>query len=195
MTNLATLTQLNAARWARMTILPSHATLVKSTARRLAADGAKAHYLDVSKKTKVPWAIIAVIHERESSQSWKANLAQGDPWNEKSIHVPKWRGPFQSWDEAAIDALTNCAPEAASWTNWSIGGALTLLEQYNGLGYANRGLPSPYIWGGTSEQVRGKYVADGHFDPDVMDTQIGCAALLSAMMKADSTITFVEKAA
>ena len=32
----------------------------------------------VSSKTHVPWGIIAVIHEREASQSWKANLAQGD---------------------------------------------------------------------------------------------------------------------
>jgi hypothetical protein len=35
------------------------------------------------------------------------------------------------------------------------GGALTLLEQYNGLGYANRGLPSPYIWSGTDRYLKG----------------------------------------
>jgi lysozyme family protein len=36
-----------------------------------------------------------VIHEREASQSWKANLAQGDPWNAVSIHIPRGRGPFR----------------------------------------------------------------------------------------------------
>lgn len=192
MTDLIKLATKNAVRWAKMGILPSHAALVTATARCLAADAAKERYVAVSAKTGVPWAVIAVTHEREASQSWRGNLAQGDPWNARSIHIPAGRGPFDSWESAAIDALTRCSPFAWRWKDWSIGGALTLLEQYNGLGYANRGMPSPYIWGGTDQQVRGKYVSDGHFDPDVLDTQLGCAAMLSGMMKADPTITFKE---
>jgi lysozyme family protein len=85
----------------------------------------------------VPWAFIAVAHERESSQDWTGILAQGDPWNRVSVHVPAGRGPFKSWEDAAIDALVNCAPHAAQNKDWSIGGTLTMLEQYNGLGYAS----------------------------------------------------------
>jgi hypothetical protein len=111
-----------------------------------------------------------------------------------STHVPKGRGPFQSWDEAAIDALMNCAPHAADWNDWTAGGALTLLEQYNGLGYFFRGMPSPYIWAGTDQYTSGKFVADGIFKADVIDVQLGCAGLLMAMRKIDSTIRFADEA-
>jgi hypothetical protein len=67
---------------------------------------------------------------------------------------------------------------------------MTLLEQYNGLGYATRGLPSPYIWSGTDQYAKGKYVRDGVFDSNVVDSQLGCAGLILAMMQIDPTITF-----
>lgn len=149
---------------------------------------AKDRYQAVSYKTGVPWYVIAVIHEREASQSWGANIAQGDPWNAVSKHVPRDRGPFTSWAAAAYDALVNCAPYASRWKDWSPGGALTLLEQYNGLGYAGKGFPSPYIWAGTDQYIKGKYVADGVFDPNAVDQQLGCAGLLKAMMAIDSSV-------
>ncbi|MBR1142489.1 hypothetical protein JQ567_04270 [Bradyrhizobium sp. AUGA SZCCT0431] len=141
-------------------------------------------------KTGVPWPFIAVAHERECSQDWSGSLAQGDPWNRVSVHVPAGRGPFRSWEDAAIDALVNCAPRAARNKDWSIGGTLTMLEQYNGLGYAARGRPSPYIWSGTDQYVSGKYVRDGVYGPSAVDRQLGCAGILMAMMALDPTITF-----
>jgi lysozyme family protein len=104
------------------------------------------------------------------------------------MHVPRGRGPFHSWEEAAIDALSNCAPYAAKWKDWSIGGALCLLEQYNGEGYWLHGIPSPYLWSGTDQYRRGKYTADGHLDLFAVDRQIGCVALLLAMAAIDSTV-------
>lgn len=144
----------------------------------------------MSARTGVPWAVIAVIHERECSQDWTGSLAQGDPWNRVSVHVPAGRGPFRSWEEAAIDALVNCAPYAARNKDWSIGGTLAKLEEYNGLGYAARGRPSPYIWSGTDQYKSGKYIRDGVYDPDAVDSQLGCAGLLMAMMALDPTIEF-----
>ncbi|CCE02749.1 hypothetical protein [Bradyrhizobium sp. STM 3809] len=143
----------------------------------------------MARRTGVPWPIIAVIHERESSQNWSRSLAQGDPWDRVSVHVPAGRGPFESWEDAAVDALANCPPYAARWRDWSIGGALTLLEQYNGLGYARRGVPSPYLWAGTDQYRAGKYVRDGVYDPQAVDRQPGCAGLLKAMMEIDPTIS------
>jgi lysozyme family protein len=173
-------------RWSASHILPEWARILDTVSHQLV--NAKSRYQTVAQATKVPWPIIAVIHERESSQSWKASLAQGDPWNRPSIHVPAHRGPFKSWEDAAIDALVNCAPFAARWEDWSIGGALTLLEEYNGLGYFERGIPSPYIWSATDQYHRGKYIADGHFDPEAVDRQTGCAALLQRMTLIDPTI-------
>ncbi len=134
--------------------------------------------------------MIAVIHQRECSQNWASSLAQGDPWDRVSVHVPAGRGPFESWEDAAIDALVNCAPYAARNRDWSIGGTLTKLEEYNGLGYASRGRPSPYIWSGTDQYTGGKYVRDGVYDPTAVDSQLGCAGLLMAMMELDTSINF-----
>lgn len=179
MVDLPALIAANGRRWATMKVRGELIRTLDAVAERLVA--AQPRYEMVSGKTGVPWDVIAVIHEREASQSWAANLAQGDPWNHVSIHVPRGRGPFSSWEDAAIDALTNCGPYAARWKDWSPGGRLTLLEEYNGLGYAARGLPSPYVWASTDQYVRGKYIADGHFDPNAVDHQLGCAALLARM--------------
>lgn len=190
----------NEARWSRAKVLASSANTFKSVAKKLSAPEAKRRYVALSKQTGVPWFIIAVIHQRESSQRWDRSIAQGDPWNKISTHVPKGRGPFSSFEEAAIDALRNCAPYAAKWKDWSPGGALTLLEQYNGLGYYNGpkaggkrypSMPSPYIWSGTDQAKKGKYVRDGVFDPDVWDSQLGCAGLILAMSALDDSVSFV----
>lgn len=186
MTDLSALKTANAKRW-------DHAKLTRGpefipVAKRLVA--AKERYQTVAFETGIPWTFIAVTHQRESSQDWGRSLAQGDRWDKVSIHVPKGRGPFKSWEDAAIDALVACPPHASRNTDWSIGGTLTLLEQYNGLGYFKRGLPSPYIWSGTDQYKSGKYVRDGVFDPKVVDKQLGCAGLLKAMMAIDLTIAF-----
>ena len=190
MISISELKAKNSERWRDMQIVPDLANQVNKVAAQLVAEGAKERYLKVADETDVPWFIVAVIHEREASQSWKANLAQGDPWNKVSIHVPAGRGPFDNWEEAADDALENCAPFAAEWDDWSVGGSLVLLEEYNGLGYAARGLASPYIWASTDQYKRGKFVADGHFDPNAVDRQLGCAALLRSMIQLDGSIAF-----
>jgi lysozyme family protein len=187
-TNLPSLIVANANRWNAAKLTRDFTEV----SERLVA--AKERYDEITALTKVPWFIIAVIHEREADQDWTANLAQGDPWNRVSVHVPKGRGPFKSFAAAARDALVNCHPYAAKWKDWSAGGALTLLEQYNGLGYANRGLPSPYVWSGTDRYKKGKYVSDGVFDPSVVDRQLGCAGLIKTMQGIDPSITFTEAA-
>lgn len=186
MTDLRQLALANGQRWQKCHVHSDLEPLLGRVAHRLT--DAKSRYQAVESKTGVPWAVIAVIHERESSQSWAASLAQGDPWNRESIHVPRGRGPFSSWEEAAADALVVCPPHAAKWHDWTIGGALCLLEQYNGLGYALHGRPSPYVWASTDQYVSGKYIADGHFDPEAIDHQFGCAALLKSMMQIDASI-------
>jgi lysozyme family protein len=186
MTDLAALKCANAKRWANAKLTRNFS----STAEHLVSPVAQPRYQAVSEKTGVPWAVVAVIHERECSQDWALSLAQGDPWSKVSVHVPAGRGPFKSWEEAAIDALVDCAPYAARNEDWSIGGTLTKLEEYNGLGYASQDKPSPYIWSGTDQYVSGKYVRDGVYDPQVVDSQLGCAGLLLAMMALDPSIAF-----
>lgn len=187
MTDISALKQRNTKRWndAKITRGPEFANVAK----RLVA--AKMRYQVIQAQTGVPWFVVAVIHEREASQRWDTQLGQGDPLNRVSVHVPKGRGPFKTWEDGAVDALKNCAPFAAKWRDWTPGGTMTLLEEYNGLGYAARGLPSPYVWAGTDQYVRGKYVADGQFDPSAVDRQLGCAGLILAMRQLDPSINFI----
>jgi len=191
MTDLAALKAANEARWARAKVVrwPAFAAVAK----RLVGLEGRARYGSVAARTGVPWPVIAVIHERECSQDWAGSLAQGDPWDKISVHVPAGRGPFKSWEEAAVDALVHCAPYAARNKDWSIGSTLTLLEQYNGLGYAARGKPSPYVWSGTDQYQSGKFVRDGVYDADAVDSQLGCAGLLLAMVALDPSIEFPGK--
>lgn len=186
MTDLNALKTANAARWQKAKLTRNFSWV----ASLLVAPAAKARYQAVSARTGVPWFFIAVAHEREASQNWNTQLGQGDPLASVSTHVPKGRGPFRTWEDGAYDALVNCAPFAARNKDWSVGGTLTMLEQYNGLGYAGKGRPSPYIWSGTDQYVSGKYVRDGVYDPSAVDQQLGCAGLLLAMMQLDHTITF-----
>jgi hypothetical protein len=46
------------------------------------------------------------------------------------------------------------------------------------------------VWAGTDQYRSGKYVRDGVYDPDVIDSQAGCAGLLMAMKALDPAITF-----
>jgi lysozyme family protein len=186
MIDLAALSRANAQRWANAKLTRNFS----GVAARLVKSEAKAVYLDIQNATRVPWFVIAVIHERESSQNFNTQLGQGDPLNRVSTHDPKGRGPFYSFKEGAVDALVKCAPYGARWTDWSCGGALTLLEQYNGTGYASKGVPSPYVWSGTDQYHSGKYVRDHVYDPNTIDVQLGCAGLLIAMMALDASIKF-----
>jgi lysozyme family protein len=188
MVDLARLSRANAQRFAAAKITRPNA--FADAAKRLTSGEAKTHFQAAEAATGVPWYVIAVIKEREAGAdpNWRLGIAQGDPWSIRSIHVPRGRGPFPGWLEAARDALVSCPPYAGRWKDWSTGGLLTLLEQYNGTGYAMRGLPSPYIWSGTDQYRSGKYVRDGVFRADVIDVQLGCAGLLLAMSQIDPTV-------
>ena len=70
--------------WDTATI--TNPTEVAAVAKRLV--GAKARYQSVEVSTGVPWWLIAAIHEREASQGWDKQLAQGDPLNQVSRNEP-----------------------------------------------------------------------------------------------------------
>ncbi len=182
MVDMNVLAAANAKRWANAKVTRNVSGIAKALV------DAKPRYQAVEKASGVPWWAIAVIHARESSQNWRRSLAQGDPIDKISVHVPAGRGPFPDWESAAIDALVHCPPHLARKKDWSVGVALASLEAYNGVGYAARGKPSPYLWAGTDQYTSGKYVRDGLYDPDHVDAQPGCAGMLKAMMTLDPSI-------
>lgn len=174
----------NKQRWDNMKISAAKGPLFKAVADRLMFQ--KPRYEAVSNALKekgynIPWEFIAVAHNRESNGDFTTYLGNGQKLNKKTTIVPKGRGPFSTWEEGAIDALLYAPPYAAKNKDWSIGGTLTKLEEYNGLGYARMDKPSPYLWAGTDQYDKGKYTSDGKYDPNHVDTQLGCAGLLRFM--------------
>jgi lysozyme family protein len=93
-----------------------------------------------------------------------------------TVHVPKGRGPFATWELAAIDALLMEKHKFPS--EWDIVGKLNFCEAYNGMGYSKRNVPSPYVLSWTNGYNKGKYVADGKYDPNFVDQQCGTAAII-----------------
>lgn len=147
----------------------------------------KHEYQKIEKDTGVPWWMVACLHDREAGGNWRLSLAQGDPWNRVSVRVPKGRGPFRSFRAAAYDALVNLKGYDKI-IDWRLEKALYYMENYNGWGYHGRGIRSPYLWAGTSEQQPGKYIRDHVWDASHVDTQLGCVAVLKALMLLDPTI-------
>jgi lysozyme family protein len=219
MVDVTALKARNAARWHAMHIKAARLAEFKDTADKLCAADSKARYQGVTDRfteceklsatiRAVPWWFIAIVSEREygGPPHWDRQLGQGDPLHEKSVNVPEGMGPYldhpgdstpghDAWTRCCVDVLINSAPFAARWTDWSIGGILTLFEEYNGIGYANRGIASPYVWSGTDQYDFGKFVRDHIFDPKKADVQEGCAPLLAVMMAVDPTITTDDVAA
>jgi lysozyme family protein len=144
-------------------------------------------YQKLSGETGVPWEMIAIIHLREAGGQdvgrWQCVLHNGERIvgsGRRTTLVPRGRGPFSSFEEAAVDALR--LEGLLSKRDWTPERILFHLEPYNGWGYRNKGLPSPYIWSGTQHYTRGKYVGDGVFDPNAVDQQCGCAPVLHELL-------------
>ena len=54
-----------------------------------------------------------------------------------------------------------------------------LVEAFNGFGYRNFGIHSPYLWAGTNNYVAGKYASDGRFVASMVDEQLGRLGLVA----------------
>lgn len=173
--------------WGRMTV-------TKGAETRKQVDLIVKHravYERVEAATGVPWIVIGLLHLREAGPQdvgrWKGILHNGQPivgTGRKSTIVPKGVGPFATWHEAAVHAVRQEGLDKINWSKDGIAYVAFASEIFNGFGYRGKGIPSPYLWGGTSVQKRGKYVADGVFDSGTMDPQIGTMALLRVLMDA-----------
>lgn len=218
MTNIVALEAVNAHRWSVMHVSAAKMPAFHSTAVRLCAPDAKARYQGVTDRLAelatedasiqpVPWWFVAIVSEREygGPPHWDKQLGQGDVLAAKSHNVPAGMGPYlehdgdvtpghDAWTRCCVDVLINSSPFAAKWKLWTVGGVMTIFEEYNGLGYANHGVPSAYVWSGSDQYVSGKYVADHVYRASAVDVQEGCAPLLSIMMALDATIQFAAAA-
>lgn len=176
--------------WANLQIRPARLGEANATARK--AINGKATYQQVERLTGVPWYFVALCHYRESNFDLDTYLGNGESLKRVTCLVPKGRGPFASFVDGAVDALR--IQHFVGTQDWCIARTLYRLECFNGLGYHAKGVNSPYLYGGSTlygptEARGGKFVADHVFDPNHVDTQLGTAVVLHAMMSQDSSIT------
>jgi lysozyme family protein len=167
------------SKYSSLTVRPEFTDETATVVERI--NKHRPRYEAVSRKTNVPWTVIAAIHNLECGGRFNCHLHNGDPLRRRTVNVPAGRprtgrAPF-TWEASAIDALQYDGFTA--WTDWSIAGTLYKLEGYNGFGYRKRSIPSPYLWSGSQHYARGKYVADGRFDPEAVSSQVGAAIILA----------------
>lgn len=154
--------------------------LIDRLVKKIIAD--RERYQSVSGQFKNPirWYHIAIIHYLECSLDFMRYLGNGQRLNQVTTIVPKGRGPFESFEAGAIDAIRLQKLDIEN--DWSIGNTLYILEGYNGYGYSKyRHINSPYLYSGSNHYTKGKYVRDGVYDTDAGSKQIGAALLLKTI--------------
>lgn len=147
----------------------------------------RARYEKLSDRVSIPWYFIAVVHGLEASFNFLSHLHNGDyPLTQRTRNVPRNRPidwlPPSDWESSAVDALT--LEGFTGKKDWDLAGMLYRWEAYNGFGYRSRSIPTPYLWSFSNQYSRGKFVADGKFDPAARSKQCGAAVMLKGLVNA-----------
>lgn len=133
----------------------------------------------------IPWYVVGIIHLMEAGLNFNCYLGNGQSLHKTTTMIPRGRGPFQTWEAGARDALILQGCDKI--TDWADEQVCYQLEGYNGWGYYMRHLPSPYLWSGTNHYVRGKFMeTPGHksyYAPNVVSGQIGAIPVYLELKK------------
>ena len=169
--------------WESAHVKPEWVSQADHTAARIQAG--RERYNRVEAATKVPWHIIGVLHLMECDLSFGHHLHNGDSLSARTHNVPANRpagDPPFSWEESAIDALKYDKLNGRAARFWSDPSqVLDMLERYNGVGYRNKGIFTPYLWSGTQHYTKGKYVRDGIYDANAVSKQLGIVPVLRSL--------------
>jgi lysozyme family protein len=181
------------ALWRGMVVTKGAKAAAVKAAQTIIRLGDAGRYAKIQQTTGVPWFVTGLIHMRESNWNFATWLHNGDPMRDrngrplKTVRVPAGRppNPAVDFDAGAYDAFVTLK----GFDKIKVWGAPIIAyinESYNGFGYRHpaRNIPSPYLWGGTNRQKRGKFVSDGVYDRNVWDTQLGVMAVLKEIITA-----------
>jgi len=146
----------------------------------------RAAYGKVYEETCVPWYVVAITHGMEASFDMQAHIHNGDPLKKKTVQVPKGRpepwNPPSDWASSAIDAMRY--DKLDEKPDWLLANMLYRWESYNGWSSRLRhGIATPYLWSFSNHYTKGKYVADGVWDPNAVSKQCGAAVMLKALVE------------
>ena len=143
----------------------------------------KSRYQQIEADTGVPWFWVGITHGLEASFNFSKHLHNGDPLSGRTFQVPAGRPktgkpPF-TWEFSATDAIVYKGYDA--WKNWDLPSLLAYsFEKYNGFGYRSSqiNINSPYLWSFSNHYTKGKYTADGYYDPKAGSEQAGAMVIL-----------------
>jgi lysozyme family protein len=143
-------------------------------------------WLPAAQEVCLPWYFVGLTHYMECGLDFHAHLHNGDPLTERTVQVPENRpkvwNPPSDWTSSAVDSLT--LEGFANQADWSIARTLYRFETNNGFGSRRNGIYTPYLWSFSNHYARGKFIADGVWDPDAVSKQVGAAVILKAMVEA-----------
>ena len=163
--------------WDSMEIRDSKASTIAWYVKQLIRNSER--YQSIEAVSNVPWQVVGCLHLLESGGDFTGVLHNGEKIigaGKKTRLVPKGRGPFDTWEQSAIDALSiKRQPK-----DWSIVNTLHYCERYNGLGYLHdsRKPHSPYLWNFSNHYIKGKYISDGKYSSTAVSKQCGIAVIL-----------------
>lgn len=162
-------------------IRPEHKLEIERRVSRLIDNAVR--YKPLAKETNIPWYFIGIIHMLESNTDFGTHLHNGDPLSARTINVPAGRpvigDPPFSWEESALDALK--FEGFIGLNDWNVGTMLYRWERFNGMGYRQHNIYSPYLWSYSNLYEKGRFVADHVFDANSVSKQCGAGVLLKAI--------------
>jgi lysozyme family protein len=167
--------------WNRAKIRPEKREAARSVAATVLRN--RARYERIAVATGVPWYWIGLTHNLEGGGRFDTYLGNGQRLNAVTTIVPKGRGPFRTFEDGAIDALSLKRIVNLPEGTWTFAFCLYQAERYNGFGYVSRKINSPYLWSFTDLYTKGKYVKDGVFSATAVSSQVGFAAALKMLIE------------
>jgi len=195
--------------WAELEPAPERVPALQAIAAALIAN--KATYRRVAGAVWSQaslWFIVALIDQMEGGGGCRTHLHNGDPLTARTINVPAGRPPGEphgsitvsagniavrafTFEESAIDALIfddlDKVPKDADG-NWPIERVAYQLEKYNGGGYLDKPIVSPYLASWSNKYTKGKFTSDHHYDPEAVSQQPGALSILKILATLDAEV-------
>jgi lysozyme family protein len=187
---------MNTPLWSRARIRPECEHALEATGQRLLHGNAV--YQRIFDATGVPVAGLMALAEREMTGNLHCYLGNGQRLAKRTTIVPVGRGPFpdtiDGFIAGALDALHLDGLDQVAKTaeGWSLPRFAYESELWNGFGYRQHRIPSPYVFGGTMVQKPGKFVRDHVYSSTTMDPQLGTIAIVQKLFELDPSLKFAD---
>lgn len=152
----------------------------------------KEDYKLVEDMTGVPWFVVGILHQMESTRNFKTHLHNGDPLTNYTVNVPAGR-PFSgeppfTWVESAVDAIRYAKLDHTPLL--SVEALAYAFESYNGFrSRTQHNINSPYLWSGTQHYTKGKFIRDNVWDGEAVSAQVGSMPVLRRLIELDQSVS------